>query len=127
MRQFLTNAVRQTNEYQQILHSIENGHHVTAINGIWENAAAMFLLTLMADQPRNYLVIGANDSEAKAFYEAALAMDPDTCYFPTKDLVLFDAYAHSHEILNERIRTLRQLVFDPKPPYDCHLCGGTHD
>lgn len=115
MRQFLTNAVRQTNEYQQILHSIENGHHVTAINGIWENAAAMFLLTLMADQPRNYLVIGANDSEAKAFYEAALAMDPDTCYFPTKDLVLFDAYAHSHEILNERIRTLRQLVFEPKP------------
>lgn len=115
MKQFLTNAVRQTNEYQQILQSLENGHHVTAVNGIWENAAAMFLLTLMADQPRNYLVVGANDSEAKAFFEAAAAMDADTCYFPTKDLVLFDAYAHSHEILNERIRTLRQLVFDPKP------------
>jgi transcription-repair coupling factor (superfamily II helicase) len=115
LKRFLTNAVRQTHEYQQISNSIENGHHVTAINGIWENAAAVFLLALMEDHPKNYLIIGANDSEAKAFYEAAFAMDPTVSYFPTKDLVLFDAYAHSHETLNERIRCLRQLIFDSKP------------
>lgn len=115
MKQFLTNAVRQTSEYKQILKSVENGHLVTAINGIWENSAAAFLLTLMEDQPKNYLVIGANDAEAKAYYEAASAMDPLVSYFPTKDLVLFDAYAHSHDILNERIRILRQLVFDQTP------------
>lgn len=112
MKRFLTNAVRQTNEYQQILKSVENDHRVTAVNGIWENAAAAFLLTLMEDQPSSYLVIGANDSEAKAFYEAAVSMEPEVSYFPTKDLVLFDAYAHSHETLNERIRILRKLVFE---------------
>ncbi len=115
MKRFLTNAIRQTSEYQQILRSVENGHHVTAVNGVWENAAATFLLTLMADHQKKYLVIGANDAEAKAFYEAASAIDPLVDYFPTKDLVLFDAYAHSHEILNERIRILKQLVFYKTP------------
>lgn len=115
MKGFLTNAVRQTSEYQQIVKSLENGHLVTAVNGVWENAAAAFLLTLMADLPEKYLVVGANDSEAKAFYEAASAMDASVCYFPTKDIVFFDAYAHSHEILNERISILRKLVFDKGP------------
>lgn len=115
MKTFLTNAVRQTSEYQQIVKSLENGHLVTAINGVWENAAAAFLLTLMSDLPEKYLIVGANDSEAKAFYEAASAMDQSVCYFPTKDIVFFDAYAHSHEILNERISILRKLVFEEGP------------
>lgn len=111
MKQFLSNAVRMTSEYQQILQSVDNGHLVTAVNGIWENAAAAFLLTLSEDQDRSCFIIGANESEAKAFYEAASAFTEDISYFPTKDLVLFDAYAHSHDLLNERIRILRQIVF----------------
>lgn len=112
MKRFLAGAVRQTSEYDQIRLSIENGHAVTAVNGIWENTAASYLLTLLEDESRGALIIGANEAEAKAFYEAASALESAISYFPTKDLVLFDAYAHSHDLLNERIRILKQIVFE---------------
>ncbi len=116
MKQFLTNAVRQTSEYDQLRHSIMAGHQVTAVNGIWENSAAVYLMTLLEDLERPALVIGANEAEARAFYDAVWAMNAQVKYYPTKDLVLFDNYAHSHDVLNERIAILGALGRNQQPP-----------
>lgn len=115
MKQFLTNAVRQTSEYDQMRHSVDEGHKVTAVNGIWENSAAVYLLTLMEDLDRPMFVVGANEAEARAFYDAIGAISTEVAYFPTKDIVLFDNYAHSHDVLNERIRLLGDIARGHQP------------
>lgn len=110
MKQLILKAVRQTTEYDQIYKSIAAGHHVTAINGVWENAAAAFIGALTDDEARPALIIGANEAEARAFYDALSVMEPEAVYFPTKDIVLFDSYAHSHDLLNQRIKLLKSLA-----------------
>lgn len=111
MKRFLTNAIQDTIEYKQLRESLTVGHQVTALTGLWETSAALWVETLRRDFNKNILVVAANESEAKAFHEALTAFSEDHMHYPTKELVLFDAYAHSHQILNQRISVMNKLCF----------------
>lgn len=97
-------------EYKELKKAIELGDSVVSIYGLWPSALAQVVYSLNQDYNRPVMVVTPTDSEAKKMLEDISFFSDKGDYFPSKEVVFFDAYAHSNQLIHQRVRSMREAI-----------------
>ena len=94
--------------YKKIKEAVAGGISPVNISGC-SGAAAAHLADALGKGASCRLVVAAGEDAAKGLYENLQYFDPDTVWFPSKDILFYSADLRSGDITRRRINILRQL------------------
>lgn len=109
----LLRALAGTKEYQALRDAYDREVRVLSVDGLNSRVTGALVAALRQDLRGRLLVIAPNDSEAREFLEHYGGFSEDAVYFPARELALFDSFAHSRSVIDQRVAALCSLLDDP--------------
>jgi len=110
------NVIRRTTEYQELKKSLQ--HKVTPIvaQGLFETLSSHVMASLIEDLTSQVLIVCQTTPEAlKVVEDLRPLIGERLIYLPPKDVVFFDAYAHSKQVLQDRAKAIQNLLTLEQP------------
>ena len=107
------NVIRSTKEYQELKRSLQ--HKITPIcaQGLFETLGSHVMAALFEDLSGAALIICQNNGSAlKTVEDLTPLLGERLIYMPAKDVVFFDAYAHSQQVVHKRAKVIQKILSD---------------
>lgn len=105
------NIIRKTNEYKELVKNLKNKITPICAQGIFETLGSHVSATLLEDIKNQALIICSTNLEAQKVMEDLLPILKERVfYLPQKEMVFFDAYAHSKQVIHERANVISQIL-----------------
>ena len=82
---------------------------VLQISGCMESQKAHMIYGLSGLFPY-HLILGADEKEAKELFEDYRFYDKNTCYYPARDLLFFQADIHGNLLIRQRMKVIQTLL-----------------
>ncbi len=115
MNNLFSNVFKSSKEYSKLNQSIQAGMFPISITGPSGSAVSNTIFSLSANKGSQSLVIAHNELEARKIYEDLRFFTRDkVLYFPAKEITFYDVYAHSNQIIEERLRAIRSVLSGEK-------------
>ena len=96
-------------EMEEIRTLAEKNRGVLQISGCMESQKAHMIYGLSGLFPY-HLILGADEKEAKELFEDYRFYDKNTCYYPARDLLFFQADIHGNLLIRQRMKVIRTLL-----------------
>lgn len=104
-------SLKNLSSYDQLLKEINKNSSPIALHGLSEENIAHISHGINQYLNRQILVISYDDLRAKKIFEDLKFFSGENCeLFPSKELVLYDIDAYSHEVSNNRVRIMDRLA-----------------
>lgn len=111
MNNFFVNVFKNSSEYLKLSNSIDKGMFPISITGPSGSAISNIIFSIGFNKAKQSLVITYNELEARKIYEDLKFFGGEkVLYFPSKEIVFFDVYAHSNQIIEERLNAIRTVL-----------------
>lgn len=110
MKAIISNNLSQSTEYQSLIRSINEGHNPVYITGVELSAAALVADAYCTENQGANVIITATEHEAKRIVNDLQVVSNSVYHLPVKEVVFFHSFAHSNEILHERLRIMHLLL-----------------
>ncbi|MFZ5966673.1 MAG: transcription-repair coupling factor [Bacillota bacterium] len=103
-----THTMGDLNEFKLLISGLEKGNSPISIQGLTDSQIAHMVFACSQYQNRQMLVLTYNETQAKRLQEDLLYYinDREIYFYPAKEIVFYNIDAHSHQILEERLRTM---------------------
>ncbi len=99
---------------EALVRSLDEGYQTISITGVWGTLSAQVIAFTNMKVDSGSLVITGSETEAKALVDDLNAFECTAAYFPPREMVFFDVYAHSNQIVHDRIRVIERLMSGEK-------------
>ncbi|MCR5294190.1 MAG: transcription-repair coupling factor [Lachnospiraceae bacterium] len=96
-------------EYSQIREKMKRGKGVISLSGCTEAEKAHMIYGLAYDREQ-ILVAAENDLSARSLYENLLFYFPEACFYPSKDLLFYQADIASNLLDIQRMKVMKQMI-----------------
>ena len=96
-------------EMEKIQTLAKKNRGVLQISGCMESQKAHMIYGLSGLFPY-HLILGADEKEAKELFEDYRFYDKNTCYYPARDLLFFQADIHGNLLLRQRMKVIQTLL-----------------
>lgn len=106
----LLQALASTKEYRALMDAYGREVRTISVDGLNSRALGALVATLRQDLRGRMLVIAPNDSEAREFLDQYAGFSEDAVYIPARELALFDSFAHSRSVIDQRVAALCSLL-----------------
>lgn len=103
----LVQPLHELADFDEILRQLKKPG-IVEVSGCLDSQKAHFTNGFLREFPFR-LIIAENDLKAKEFYEDFFLYDPEVFYYPSRDLIFYQADIHGNQITKERIQVLRAL------------------
>ena len=110
MKAVISNNLRKSTEYQSLMQSVKEGHNPIYITGLELTAAALVADAYCTENKGSHVIITATEHEAKRIVNDLEVVSTNVYHLPAKEVVFFHSFAHSNEILHERLRIIHRLL-----------------
>jgi len=111
MNNLFSNAFKSSREFLELNKNIEGDMYPISITGPSGSVISNIIFALNANKGSQSLVIAYNELEARRIYEDLKFFAGDkVLYFPAKEIVFYDVYAHSNQIIEERLRAIHTVL-----------------
>lgn len=111
MSNFFTDVLESSKEYSELVKSMKEGITPIAVNGLLGSSVAHIAYSLSHSQFKQSVIITYNELEAKKIYEDLKFFgEENVYYFPSKEIVFYDVYAHSNQINEERLKVIDAIL-----------------
>jgi transcription-repair coupling factor (superfamily II helicase) len=110
MKAVISKNLNQSTEYRSLIQSVEEGHNPIYITGVELSAAALVADAYCTDNGGTNVIITATEHEAKRIVGDLEVVSANVYHLPVKEVVFFHSFAHSNEILHERLRIIHKLM-----------------
>ncbi len=115
MNNLFSNVFNASKEYVKLNKSMEEGMFPLSISGPSGSAISNIIFSLSSKKESQSLVITYNELEARRIYEDLRFFTGEKVfYFPGKEIVFYDVYAHSNQIIEERLRAIYAVLSGEK-------------
>jgi len=115
MSVLFNSALKNSKEFNQLLKSVEEKISPIAVHGLWDSVASHVISSLGGALEKQVLVLCPTESEAKKIQDdLKLFYGEDVYHFPAKEVVFFDVYAHSFQLIEERVKIIKRLLTKEK-------------
>lgn len=105
------NVIRKTNEYKELLKNLKNETTPVCAQGLFETLSSHVTASLVDDLKKQSLIVCNSNVEAQKILEDLQPLLLDKVfYLPQKEMVFFDAYAHSKQVIHERANVVKQIL-----------------
>jgi transcription-repair coupling factor (superfamily II helicase) len=108
----LLRALAQTIEFKALEDAFDRDVRVVSVDGLNSRAAGALVAAVQMVLKRRVLVVAPNDSEAREFIESYSGFAETPVYIPARELALFDSFAHSRSVIDQRVAALCSLQSD---------------
>ena len=106
----LLEPIKEIARFDELFRDLKKGAAgVTVISGCLESQKAHMIAGLSEDAPVR-LLIAENELKAKELYEDYRLYDPETLYYPAKDLIFYQADIHGNLLIRQRLQVFQALV-----------------
>ncbi|MFV0528421.1 MAG: transcription-repair coupling factor [Lachnospiraceae bacterium] len=99
--------------YQEIQEHLSKEYGIVSVGGCLDSQRVQFMYALSRSFPRQ-LLLAENDSKAKELYEDYKLYEPDVLYYPSKDLLFYQADIRGNLLLRQRMQVIRALLAHKK-------------
>ncbi|MBN2794436.1 MAG: transcription-repair coupling factor [Clostridia bacterium] len=106
--------IGQTREYEELKKAIDNKLSPVCAQGVFETFGSHVTKCLIDDLKRQTLIVCSTSAEAKKVLEDLEVYNERVSLMPTKEVVFFDTYAHSKQLIQDRARALHKILTDPQ-------------
>lgn len=110
MKAVISNNLSKSTEYQSLIQSVNEGHNPIYITGLDLNAAALVADAYCTENKGTNIIITPTEHEAKRIVNDLEVVSTNVFHLPVKEVVFFHSFAHSNEILHERLRIMHHLI-----------------
>ncbi len=107
----ILNILDQSTEYQALKRNIKDGLLPQAVFGVEYGAFVLNIITLYRDL-KNLVVVVENEAVARQLQDDLSAHIDQLYLFDKLEMTFFDAYSHSHQVENARLKVLYHLLED---------------
>ncbi|SHK23581.1 transcription-repair coupling factor [Caminicella sporogenes DSM 14501] len=98
-------------EFGGLLNGIKQKQSPIVVNGLSGSAIAHISFALNNKLKNQMIIITHSELEAKKIlYDLKFFDEENVYYFPPKEIVFYDVYAHSKEIIKERLKAIDSIV-----------------
>ena len=106
---FITEALKLTSEYKELLSAFKNGKTPAILNGVTGIHKCSVIYSLAKETGRKVLLLSAEESESARFMEDLAAMGLRCVLYPERDFGYRDTAGSSHEYERQRLDVLNKL------------------
>lgn len=111
MQKIFLEAVKNFQEYHQLHMTIEKQWSPATIHGLIDGQISHMAFALSQIHGRQCLIIVDQEMQAKKIYEDLKFFTGEkACFFPAAETVFYHIDAHSHQLLEDRIKTLNKVA-----------------
>lgn len=114
----MNNALFQPMENAQatraLVRSLDEGYQTISLTGVWGTLSAQVIAFADGKIDSGSLVITSSAVEAKSLVDDLNAFGRSAAYFSAREMVFFDMYAHSNQIVHDRIQVIERLMAKEK-------------
>lgn len=110
MKAVISNNLSKSIEYQSLIQSVNEGHNPIYITGLELSAAALVADAYCTENKGTNIIITPTEHEAKRIVNDLEVVSSNIFHLPIKEVVFFHSFAHSNEILHERLRIMHHLI-----------------
>jgi len=96
-------------EYGKMMTTLARRAGALAVTGVSESAKTNIIYSL-SEGKRVRLIVTYSDIRAQQLYEDYLFYDRNTCLFPAKDIIFFEADINGNQLTKQRLRCFRRLI-----------------
>lgn len=96
-------------EYGKMKTTLARRAGALAVTGCSESAKTNIIYAL-SEEKRVRLIVTYSDRRAQELYEDYLFYDRNTCLFPAKDMIFFEADINGNQLTKQRLRCFRRLI-----------------
>ncbi|MCI6858407.1 MAG: transcription-repair coupling factor [Eubacterium sp.] len=94
--------------YEKIQKSLKEGRYPLALNGCVDSQKAHMIPNLGKEYSCRF-VLTYKEEKARELYEDLSFFDPDTVWYPSRDVLFYSADVHSNHIERKRMEILKKL------------------
>lgn len=111
MYNLFIDVLKNSTEFNEVSRNLKENLSPIAVNGLFGSSIAQLIYAASQEQGKQSIVITYNEIEAKRLYEDLRFFDEEnTYYFPSKEIVFYDVYAHSNQINEERLKVIDAIL-----------------
>ena len=107
-----SDVLKKSGEFNRLIEKLNQGDTPVHVRGVSESAKSCLFYAALADSTaKNTLIVASDDFEAQNIYQdLRFFMGEDVLYFPSKDYIFYNAYAHDKTNQKERILCAYRLL-----------------
>jgi transcription-repair coupling factor (superfamily II helicase) len=106
----LLHALASTTEYKTLKDAFARDVRTISVDGLNSRVVGALIAALRMDLKSRILVVAPNDGEAREFMESCSSFTDAAVYVPARELALFDSFAHSRSVIDQRVAALCELL-----------------
>jgi transcription-repair coupling factor (superfamily II helicase) len=106
----LMKPLKESNQFKDILKSIEKRTYPIGVYGLSESAKNYLVNGVYEQLDKSILILTHSDVEAKNMYEDLSFYSNDVYYFPTREVVFYNADAISGDLRWERLKVMKKIT-----------------
>ncbi len=110
MKQVMFQPFESAKATRALVRSLDEGYQTISVTGVWGTLSAQVIAFTNLKMNTASLVIASSEVEAKSLVDDLNAFGDNAVYFPSREMVFFDMYAHSSQNIHERIRVIDKLL-----------------
>ena len=107
--QALIAPLKELAEYEELYRERKKEPGMLRVTGC-VNSQKTHMMYALSENIRYKVVVCAGESKAKQVYEEYRFLDPQTYFYPAKDLLFYQADLRSKELVRERMEVLQSVV-----------------
>lgn len=107
MLDFLNSPIARTGAFQEADEALKKGTGPIQVSGAVESLKAYMMVKAGSSDSR--LLVSYDEGTARRLFEDYRQFDRNVSFFPSKDLLFYEADARSNVIVKERLKALRGL------------------
>ncbi len=110
MKQVISNILQKSVEYKSLIKSVDEGYNPIYITGTDLNSSALLTDTYANNVSGFVMYITPTEHEAKRVFNDLLLVSSSVYHLPAKEVVFFHSFAHSNDILHERLHIIDKII-----------------
>ncbi len=110
----LFNNIFKNNDRYDYFNELINKKKDVLLDGLNDQSRAIVLYESFIMHNRDMVVVVKDEKTAIELVDELKSFTDEVVYFPTKDIVFFDSYAHSNELRDNRINVLNLIKSEKK-------------
>lgn len=107
MRAFVE-PLKNLSVFKEMVESAENTHGLISVTGCIDAQKAQMIYAF-GNEKKNKIIITHNEQRAKELYEEYSFFEPDSVYYPAKDILFYQSDIRGNLLTAERIRALKAI------------------
>ena len=111
----LLKVMKNSEKFNKYIENVKKNKFPILLNGLSDICKAYFSHATKEFTDKPFVIITYNEMQAKSIIKNMKYFNDNVMYFPKREIVSYDIYAESKDVINQRVEVLTKICKNEKP------------